>query len=122
MKAHNPLIYGLPVIEMNENRLKWRKNQTEKRKRLILERPAPDYPDQYDTKDYWDEIVITRYTPNGERKTIIELFMCPDRVDSHYLSRDGYMRLKNKRPLKMGSYSVGEYISKLLGRRGRLEE
>jgi hypothetical protein len=65
--------------------------------------------------------VITRHTPNGERKTIIALFMCPERVDSHYLSRDGYMILKNKRPLKMGSYSIGEYISRLLGRRGRFD-
>ena len=104
---------------MNGKRLKWRKNQTEKRKRLILERPSPDYPKVNDPKDYWDEIVITRHTPFGDRRTEIILFMCPDRVDSHYFMRDGYMRLENKRPKKIGSFTVGEYIGKLLGRRGR---
>jgi hypothetical protein len=106
---------------MSENRQKWRKNQTEKKRRLILERHAPDYTSTIDPKDYWDEIIIKRHSPCGTRETVITLFMCPDRVDSHYLSRDGYMKVENKRPKKYGSYSVGEYIGKLLGRRGRFE-
>ena len=109
-------------MQMNEKRSKWRKNQTEKRKRLILERPAPDYSDTIDAKDYWDEIVIRRHSPQGIRETTITLFMCPVKIDSHYVSRDGYMRLLNKRPVRMGSYKVGELIGKLLGRRGRFDE
>ena len=116
------MIYGSPVMQMNEKRSRWRKNQTEKRKRLILERPAPDYPDEINHQEYWDEITVTRHTPYGDRQTKIILFMCPDKIDSHYYSRDGYMRLKNKRPHRIGSYKVGELIGKLLGRRGRHDE
>ncbi|MCK5606142.1 hypothetical protein KAR91_29860 [Candidatus Pacearchaeota archaeon] len=107
---------------MNEKRSKWRKNQREKRKRLILERPHPDYPDMINSREYWDEIVITRHTPYGDRETKIILFMCSDKIDSHYVSRDGYMKLINKRPKRMGSYKVGELIGKLLGRRGTAHE
>jgi len=107
---------------MNEKRSKWRKNQTEKRKRLILERPPPDYPDTIDHRDYWDEIVLRRHSPEGVRETTITLFMCSDKVDSHYVMRDGYMRLHNKRPKRIGSYKVGELVGKLLGRRGRFDE
>lgn len=109
-------------MQMNEKRSKWRKNQTEKRKRLILERPAPDYPDIIDHREYWDEIIIRRHSPEGTKETIITLFMCSDKIDSHYVSRDGYMRLLNKRPKRMGSYKVGEFIGKLLGRRGIAHE
>ena len=109
-------------MQMDKKRSKWRKNQTEKRKRLILERPPPDYPDMIDAKEYWDEIIIKRHSPEGIRETIFTLFMCPDKVDSHYISRDGYMRLLNKRPVRIGSYKVGELIGKLLGRRGRFND
>ena len=107
---------------MNEKRSKWRKNQTEKRKRLILERPSPDYPDRIDTRDYYDKITIERHSPQGIKETVITLFMCPTKVDSHFFSRDGYMRLLNSRPVRIGSYKVGELIGKLLGRRGRFDE
>ena len=107
---------------MSEKRSKWRKNQTEKRKRLILERPAPDYPDKIDTREHWDEIIIRRHSPQGVKETIITLFMCPTKIDSHFYSRDGYMRLLNSRPVRVGSYKVGELIGKLLGRRGRFDE
>lgn len=107
---------------MNENRLRWRKNQTEKRKRLILERPPPDYTDMIEPRDYWDEIIIRRHSPQGVKETTITLFMCPTKVDSHFFSRDGYMRLLNSRPARVGSYKVGELIGKLLGRRGRFDE
>lgn len=107
---------------MSKKYSKWRKNQTEKRKRLILERPAPDYPDIINHRDYYDEIILRRHSPEGVRETIITLFMCPDKIDSHYVSRDGYMRLLNKRPVRMGSYKVGELIGKLLGRRGRFDD
>ena len=107
---------------MSEKRSKWRKNQTEKRKRLILERPAPDYPDRIEPRDYYDEIIIRRHSPQGTKETIITLFMCPVKIDSHYVSRDGYMKLINKRPKRIGSYKVGELIGKLLGRRGRFDE
>ena len=104
---------------MSENRSKWRKNQTKKRKRLILERPAPDYPDMIDPKEYWDEVILRRHSPDGTRETIITLFMCPEKVDSHYVMWDGYMKLDNKWPKRMGSYKIGELVGKLLGRRGR---
>ena len=107
---------------MNEKRSKWRKNQTEKRKRLILERLPPDYPDMIDYRDYYDEIILRRHSPEGTRETVITLFMCPDKIDSHYVSRDGYMKLINKRPKRMGLYKVGELIGKLLGRRGIVHE
>lgn len=107
---------------MSESRPKWRKNQTEKRKRLILERPAPDYPDIIEPRDYWDEIILRRHSPNETKETTITLFMCSDKIDSHYVSRDGYMRLLNRRPKRMGSYKVGELIGKLLGRRGRFND
>ena len=109
-------------MQMSEKRSKWRKNQTEKRKRLILERPAPDYPDEIDSREYWDKITIERHSPQGVKETVITLFMCSDKIDSHYVSRDGYMRLLNKRPQRMGSYKVGELIGKLLGRRGRFND
>ena len=108
-------------MQMNEKRSKWRKNQTEKRKRLILERPPPDYHDIIDHRDYYDEIILRRHSPEGVRETVITLFMCPDKVDSHYVSRDGYMRMLNKRPQRMGSYRIGGMVGKLLGRRGRHE-
>jgi len=107
---------------MNEKHIKLRKNQTAKRKRLILERPAPDYPDNINPLDFWDEIIVIRHTPYGDRQTNIALYMCPDKIDSHYYSRDGYMRLLNKRPQRIGSYKVGELVGKLLGRRGRHDE
>ena len=107
---------------MNEKRLKWRKNQTKKRKRLILERPAPDYPDIINHRDYYDEIILRRHSPEGVKETVVTLFMCPVKIDSHYVARDGYMRLLNKRPVRMGSYKVGELIGKLLGRRGIAHE
>ncbi len=66
---------------MNEKRSKWRKNQTEKRKRLTLERPAPDYPNRIDTREHWDEIVIRRHSPQGTKETVITLFMCPIKAD-----------------------------------------
>ena len=105
-------------MQMSEKRPRWRKNQTEKRKRLILERPSPYYPNMIDSRDYWDKITIERHSPQGTKETVITLFMCPVKIDSHYVSRDGYMRLSNKRPVRMGSYKVGELIGKLLGRRG----
>lgn len=107
---------------MNEKRSKWRKNQIEKRKRLILERPSPAYPEEINTREHWDEIVIRRHSPQGVKETVIMLFMCPTKVDSHFYSRDGYMRLLNSRPVRVGSYKVGELIGKLLGRRGRFNE
>ena len=109
-------------MQMSEKRPRWRKNQTEKRKRLILERPAPDYPNRINTRDYYDEIIIRRHSPQGVKETIITLFMCPTKVDSHFYSSDGYMRLLNSRPVRVGSYKVGELIGKLLGRRGRFDE
>jgi hypothetical protein len=66
-EKYNTVIYGTPVMQMNEKRLKWRKNQTEKRKRLILERPAPDYPDKIDTREHWDEIIVRRHSPPGRK-------------------------------------------------------
>ena len=80
---------------MSEKRSKCRKNQTEKRKRLILERPAPDYPKEINTREHWDEIIIRRHSPQVTKETVITLFMCPTKVDSHFFSRDGYMRLLN---------------------------
>ena len=107
---------------MNEKRIKWRKNQTEKRKRLILERPTPDYPNAINYQEHWDEIIIRRHSSEGVRETVITLFICPTKVDSHYVMRDGYMKLNNKRPRRMGSYKIGELVGKLLGRRGRFDE
>ena len=78
----NTVIYGTPVMQMSEKRPRWRKNQTEKRKRLILERPAPDYPNRINTRDYYDEIIIRRHSPQGVKETIITLFMCPTKIDS----------------------------------------
>jgi hypothetical protein len=106
---------------MNEKRMKRRNNQTDKRKRLILERSAPDYHEIINYQEHWDEVIVRRHSPHGIRETTITLFMCPDKIDSHYLMRDGYMKLINKRPDRMGSYKIGEYIGKLLGRRGRFE-
>jgi hypothetical protein len=39
---------------MNEKRMKRRNNQTEKRKRLILERSAPDYHEIINYQEHWD--------------------------------------------------------------------
>ena len=106
---------------MHRKHSKLRKNQVAKRERLILERSAPDYPDRINYQNHWDEIIIKRHSPHGTKETVITLFMCPVKIDSHYMSRDGYMKLENKRPKRMGSCKIGEYIGKLLGRRGRFE-
>lgn len=97
------------------------KKMTEGRLRAILSRPAPFYPQTINHRDFWDEIIIIRHSPHGIEEIKLTAFMCPTKVDSNFVTQDGYMILENKRPKRMGSYKIGILLSTILGRRGRLK-
>lgn len=95
---------------------------TEGRLRAISNKPSPNHPKDINCKEYVDEITITRRSPYGNEKHNITLYMSPKRVDC-FLVKDGNLIVMgdNKRPLQMGAYKVGNFISTILGRRGRFE-
>ncbi len=109
--------------KLSEKRQNWRNSQVKARIRAISDRPAPDYPDVIDHKEYWDDIEITRHTPYGEEKIHFRLQMSHKRIDSCLVIHNGYLVMgDNKRPQQMGMYRALNYIANVLGRRGRFDE
>ena len=106
--------------KLSKKRLNWRKNQTKKKKQLILSRPSPDYLEIIDHKEYWDEIKIIRHAPYGDEQINFNLYMSHKRIDSFLVIHNGYLIMgDNERPKQMGMYRALNYMASILGRKGR---